>query len=127
MAGTYSDLHIYKDALKLFADVHRLSNALPVSEKYELGRQVRRAADSIASNNVEGYGRRRHKNEFLRFLTFSHASAIELISHLERIALVYPNVEQPCISLKERTDVLCRMIFNFRRYVEMHWNTLGHP
>ena len=127
MAGNYNDLQIYMEALKLFGDVHRLSTELPELEKYESGSQIRRAADSIATNIVEGYGRRRHKVEFIRFLTFSHASALELISHLEKISLVYPRHEPNCSSLLARTDALCRMIFKFRRYVEKYWNTWDHP
>jgi four helix bundle protein len=32
---------------------------------------------------VEGYGRRRYKQEFIRFLVFAHASCGETIDHLE--------------------------------------------
>lgn len=38
---------------------------------------------SVRSNIVEGYGRRRYKNDFIRFLTFAHASCDETIDHLE--------------------------------------------
>lgn len=40
---------------------------------------------SIKSNIVEGYGRRRYKNDFIRFLTYSHASCDETIDHLETL------------------------------------------
>jgi four helix bundle protein len=40
---------------------------------------------SIKSNIVEGYGRRRYKNDFIRFLTFAHASCDETIDHLETL------------------------------------------
>ena len=39
----------------------------------------------MKSNIVEGYGRRRYKNEYIRFLTFSHASCDETIDHLETL------------------------------------------
>jgi four helix bundle protein len=38
---------------------------------------------SVRSNIVEGYGRRRYKQDFIRFLTFAHASCSETIDHLE--------------------------------------------
>ena len=38
---------------------------------------------SVRSNIVEGYGRRRYKQDFIRFLTFAHASCDETIDHLE--------------------------------------------
>jgi four helix bundle protein len=122
MAGTYEDLHIYKEALVLFGDIHRFSTSLPPSEKFEMGSQIRRASDSITSNIVEGYGRRRHKTEFLRFITVSHASGLEVMSHLDKISLVYPDRRHDCIELKRRTDMLCRRIYTFRKYVEQSWN-----
>jgi len=41
---------------------------LPKFEMYEEGSQIRRSAKSVAANIVEGYGRRRYKQEFIRFL-----------------------------------------------------------
>src|SRR5204862_8161805 len=52
-------------------------------EMYEEGSQIRRWVKSIRSNIVEGYGRRRYKQEFIRFLVFAHASCDEAIDHLE--------------------------------------------
>ena len=40
---------------------------------------------SIKSNIVEGYGRRRYKQDYIRFLTFAHASCDETIDHLETL------------------------------------------
>ena len=52
---------------------------------YEEASQIRRSAKSIRSNIVEGYGRRRYKLEFIRFLTYAHASCDETIDHLETL------------------------------------------
>jgi four helix bundle protein len=46
---------------------------------YELGSQLKRSSDSVVSNIVEGYGRRRYKADFIRFLVFSYASCLETI------------------------------------------------
>ena len=40
---------------------------------------------SVKSNIVEGYGRRRYKQDFIRFLTYAHASCDETIDHLETL------------------------------------------
>ena len=40
---------------------------------------------SIKSNIVEGYGRRRYKHDYVRFLTYSHAPCDETIGHLETL------------------------------------------
>ena len=52
---------------------------------YEEGSQIRRSIKSVKSNIVEGYGRRRYKQEFLRFLTYAEALNDETIDHLETL------------------------------------------
>ncbi len=41
---------------------------------------------SVKSNIVEGYGRRRYKQDFIRFLVYAHASCDETIDHLETLS-----------------------------------------
>ncbi|MCK4476185.1 MAG: four helix bundle protein [Methanophagales archaeon] len=74
---TYKDLEIYQLSHELAIKIHKVSLSLPKFELYEEGSQVRRAAKSIPANIVEGFGRRRYKNEFIRFLTFALASCDE--------------------------------------------------
>ena len=57
MSKSHKDLEIYNDALNLFFETHKTSLKLPKYELYELGSQIRRSADSMVSNIVEGYGR----------------------------------------------------------------------
>ncbi len=40
---------------------------------------------SVKSNIVEGYGRRRYKQDYIKFLTYAHASCDETIDHLETL------------------------------------------
>jgi len=70
----YKDLEIYNLSLSLFFKTHAVSLKLPKYELYELGSQIRRSSDSVVTNSVEGYGRRRYKQDFIKFLTYSHAS-----------------------------------------------------
>lgn len=86
--NSYKDLDIYKISLNLFYEVHPATLLLPKYELYELGSQLRRSFDSVVSNIVEGYGRKRFKAEFIRFLVFSHSSCMETKAHLEKINLV---------------------------------------
>lgn len=58
---------------------------LPKFELYETGSQIRRSSKSVRSNIVEGYGRRRYKAEFVRFLVFAVASNDETMDHLESL------------------------------------------
>jgi len=72
MAKTYKDLDVYNISFDLFIRTHRFTRRLPKYETYELGSQLRRSADSVNSNIVEGYGRKRYKNDFVKFLVYSH-------------------------------------------------------
>ena len=58
---------------------------LPKFETYEEASQIRRSIKSVKANIVEGYGRRRYKQDYLRFLTYAHAFCDETIDHLETL------------------------------------------
>jgi four helix bundle protein len=83
---SYRTLEIWQLARDLSIEIHRMTmESLPKLEMYEEGSQIRRSVKSIRSNIVEGYGRRRYKLEFIRFLTYAHASCDETIDHLETL------------------------------------------
>lgn len=119
---SYLDLDIYKTSFDLFIKTHKASLKLPKYETYELGSQIRRSSDSINSNIVEGYGRRRYKNEFIRFLVFSHSSCLETFNHLLKIEILYPEIEDFQM-LKNEFDALGIKISNFISYVEKNWKS----
>ena len=77
---SYRTLEIWQLARDLSIEIHRMTlESLPRLEMYEEGSQIRRSVKSIRSNIVEGYGRRRYKLEFIRFLMHAHASCDETI------------------------------------------------
>src|ERR1035441_7598669 len=85
MSG-YRDLEVWKIARELSVAIHKMTlNDLLKFELYEAGSQIRRASKSVRSNIVEGYGRRRYKQEFIRFLTFALASCDETADHFETL------------------------------------------
>ena len=65
---SYRNLDIYKISFDLFIKTHKTSFLLPKHELYELGSQLRRSADSVITNIVEGYGRSSYKKEHERFV-----------------------------------------------------------
>ena len=82
--SSYRDLDIWRIACAVSVQIHEMTlHGLPRFEMYEQGSQIRRSSKSNCSNIVEGYGRRRYKKEFIRFLTFALASCDETASHLE--------------------------------------------
>ena len=72
---SYRKLMIWQQARSLVIDVHKMTlTKLPSFELYEQGSQIRRSIKSVKSNIVEGYGRRRYKQDYIRFITYAHAS-----------------------------------------------------
>jgi four helix bundle protein len=78
-------LEVYQLAFGLAVEVDRMSKALPRHEMYEVGSQVRRAAKSIPANLAEGYGRRRYKQDYVRFVVMALASCDETRVHLDML------------------------------------------
>ncbi|NCD35324.1 MAG: four helix bundle protein [Spartobacteria bacterium] len=91
---SYRDLDVYRGAHALGIACHLLSMRLPKVELYETGSQLRRASKSVSANIVEGYGRRRYKADYIRFLVFAHASCDETVEWLQYILDVYPDQEE---------------------------------
>jgi four helix bundle protein len=83
---SYKNLEVWKLARELVIDKHHMTlHQLPRFEAFEEGSQIRRSSKSVKSNLVEGYGRRRYKQEFIRFLTYAVASCDETKDHLETL------------------------------------------
>lgn len=73
-------------ARELVVDIHKMTlHDLPKHEIFEEGSQIRKSIKSVKSTIVEGYGRRRYKQEFIRFLNYAIASNDETIDHLETL------------------------------------------
>ena len=114
MSLSYRDLEIYQLAHKLAVEIHKMSLSLPQFELYEEGSQIRRAAKSISANIVEGFGRRRYKAEFIKFLVYAHASCDETIEHLAILFETGSLKDQKQYNnFKEEYDKLGRKISRF--------------
>ncbi len=116
---SYKDLDVYNLAFEYAIDVHKMTAQLPSFEKYEQGSQIRRSAMSIKDNIVEGYGRRRYKQDFIKFLVYAHASLLECISQLEMLNTIYPEISVS--ELIAKYDLLGGKIHSFINYVEREW------
>lgn len=119
---SYRTLDIYKISFDLFIRTHSTSLKLPKYELYELGSQLRRSSDSVVTNIVEGYGRSIYKNEYYRFLVFSHSSNDETINHLEKLIILYPEFSEELEILKQQYDLLGGKINNYKKWVKENWN-----
>jgi four helix bundle protein len=82
----YRNLEVWQLARELVISIHEMTlTKLPKFEMFEEGSQIRRAIKSVKSNIVEGYGRRRYKQEFVRFVDYALASCDETADHLDTL------------------------------------------
>jgi four helix bundle protein len=116
--GDYKNLEIYKLSHDLGVGIHKFSLRLPKYELYEVGSQLRRASKSISANIVEGYGRRRYKAEFLRFLVFAQASCDETVEWLEYISDCYETLSDDSQQLLTKLDEIGKKLNRFIQSVE---------
>jgi four helix bundle protein len=80
---SYHDLEIYQESKSLAIEVHKMTLRLPKFELYEEGGQIRRSSKAVTSAIVEGYGRKRYKNDFIKYLVISHTECDETLVHLD--------------------------------------------
>lgn len=120
---SYRDLEVFKESRRLAIEVHKLSLTLPKFELYEEGGQIRRSSKAITIAIVEGYGRRRYKADFIKFLIYSQSECDETIEHLnflfETLSLRNDDLYK---KLHSEYDILSKKINKFIQWVEDNWN-----
>ena len=119
---SYRDLEIYKLSYDLAVKVHIMSLKLPQYEVYEEGSQVRKSSKGITSCIAEGYGRKKYKAEFIKFLVYAHASCDETIVHLNFIKDTHGFIEKEIEAFLRSYEELGRKISRFIDFVEKEWN-----
>ena len=121
---SYKKLVIWQKARELVIDIHKMTlRKLPQFELYEEGSQIRRSSKSVKSNIVEGYGRRRYKQDYLRFLTYSLSSCDETTDHLETLyeteslkdGALYQNLHERLQTLGKKTNLFIQSVENEHR------------
>ncbi len=80
---SYRELEVYKESKRLAIIVHKMTLLLPKFELFEEGSQIRRSSKAVTSTLVEGYGRRRYKADFIKYLVWSQSECDETIIHLD--------------------------------------------
>src|SRR5436190_9978617 len=116
----YRNLEVWQLARELVMSIHKMTlTSLPKFELFEEGSQIRRSIKSVKSCIVEGYGRRRYKQEFVRFLTYALASCDETADHLDTLISTNSLIDRLVIdSLEAKLQVLGPKLNNFVQAVE---------
>lgn len=116
---SYRKLEIWQLARDLTIEVHKMTIQLPKFELYEEASQIRRSMKSVRSNIVEGYGRRRYTNDYIRFIIYALSSNDETIDHLEILYETGSLKDRKLYeNLHERLQRLGIKINNFLQVVE---------
>jgi four helix bundle protein len=110
---SYRDLEVYQLSFRLAVEVDKMTRRLPTHEMYEAGRQIRRSAKSIPANIAEGYGRRRYKADFIRFIIYALSSCDETRVHLDILHETGSLNRQDHGHLTAEYDKLGRKLNNF--------------
>jgi len=117
MSG-YRDLKVYQEAHRLGVEIHRFSLKMPKFELYETGSQIRRASKSVSANIVEGYGRRRYRADYVKFLIYSQSSCDETNEWFTYIQDLYVDLAKEAEQLLIEIDGIGRQINVFIQSVE---------
>ena len=118
---SYKQLDIYRISFDLAVKVHKISMMLPNYELYEEGSQVRRSSKRITASIVEGYGRRKYKADFIKYLIYAHASCDETILHLKFIKKLHKAIRDQVEGVLDSYGTLGGKINRFIQYVESAW------
>ncbi|MGB5102458.1 MAG: four helix bundle protein [Steroidobacteraceae bacterium] len=116
--NSHKDLILWRKAMELATEAHRLTRLMPRHEMFGLVSQVRRAAVSIPSNIAEGSARRSTR-EFLAFLHIARGSSAELETQLQVARnvgyLAEQDLEPALVRLDEVGRLLNAVIAGLRR------------
>ena len=82
MIKSFLDLEVYKESFQLQLEIEEVLKIFPISEKFLLVDQMRRASRSIPSQIAEGYAKRASIKEFAKYLNSCVGEANEMMSHL---------------------------------------------
>jgi four helix bundle protein len=116
---SYKNLEIWKMAREVVIEIHKMSLNLPKFEQYEEAQQIRRSSKTVKSCIVEGYGRRRYKADFIKFIVYALSSNDETIDHLETLFETESIKDENLYNaLHEKIELLGKKMNNFLQAVE---------
>ena len=116
---SYRKLQIWTLSREVVIEIHEMTMKLPKFEMYEEGSQIRRSSKTTKATIVEGYGRRRYKQDWIKFIVYALSSNDETMDHLENLWDTKSLTDQMIfISLKNKIETLGKMLNKFLQAVE---------
>ncbi|MGG9971412.1 four helix bundle protein [Ferruginibacter sp. SUN002] len=105
----FEDLKVWQKARLLCKEIFGLTSIGKFAKDFALIDQINRSSGSVMDNIAEGFGRMGNK-EFINFLTYSNASALECKSQLYRAFDKNYITKETLKILFEIIDEICKMI-----------------
>ena len=116
---SYKKLQIWILAREIVVEVHEMTMKLPKFELYEEGAQIRKSSKTTKATIVEGYGRRRYKQDWVKFLIYALSSNDETLDHLENLWDTKSLADESTfMNLKIKIETLGKMVNKFLQAVE---------
>jgi four helix bundle protein len=116
---SYKKLQIWILSREVVIEIHEMSMKLPKFEMYEEGSQIRRSSKTTKATIVEGYGRRKYKQDWIKFIVYALSSNDETMDHLENLWDTKSLTDQMVfISLKSKIETLGKMLNKFLQAIE---------
>ena len=113
----FEDLIVWQKARILCDEVFNLIIKDKFAKDFALRDQINRSSGSVMDNIAEGFGRMGN-HEFINFLTYSYASALECKSQL------YRALDRSYIT-KEKSDELFMLIEEIKKIINVLITYLG--
>jgi len=112
----FEELKVWQKARVLCKEIFALTNQQNFSRDFAFKDQINRSSGSVMDNIVEGFGRKGN-NEFINFLTYANASALESKSQLYRAFDRNYIDEQKLDELCGNIDEITKMITSLTIYL----------
>ena len=122
---SYKKLQIWMLARDVVIEVHEMTLKLPKFELYEEGSQIRRSSKTTKAAIVEGYGRRRYKQDWIKFLVYALSSNDETMDHLENLKDTKSLTDEAVfVNLQMKIETLGKMLTRFLQTVEQEHESI---
>ncbi|MCX8030294.1 MAG: four helix bundle protein [Thermodesulfovibrionales bacterium] len=109
----YKNLIVWQKANELALKMYKLTEDFPKKETFGITSQLRRAALSVPTNIVEGYGRR-SKTELSRFIDMARGSLAEteyLLEFSQSLGYIKSDISE----LQTLIEEVSKLLWNFQK------------
>lgn len=112
----FKELESYIKARALRNEISSLVKSFPVSEQYQITKQIIRSSRSITANIAEGYGRYTY-SDTRNFFIITRGSAIETMEHLTTAFDENYITKETLDIFEDKCEVVIKLINGYINYL----------